>query len=224
MISIAYLGNVVDLWEKFDREGIYIDLGSDQTSLHNPWAGGYYPAGLSVKDANELIVRDPEKFKAHVQESLRRQSSAINKHTAKGTYFFDYGNAFLLEASRAGANVMDKEGKRFRYPSYVEDIMGPMFFDFGFGPFRWVCTSGRDTDLDLTDELAAHVLEEILQYAPTEIRSQLQDNISWIKQAKANKLVVGSKARILYANAEARIKIAEAFNKAVREKKKVQSY
>ena len=219
VVSIAYLGNVVDLWEKFDAEEIHVDLGSDQTSLHNPWAGGYYPVGLSVAEANEIMVRDPEKFKVYVQESLRRQSSSINNHTAKGTYFFDYGNAFLLEASRAGADVMNKEGMGFRYPSYVEDIMGPMFFDFGFGPFRWVCTSGMDTDLEFTDALAAHVLEEILQYAPKEIRAQLQDNIKWIKEAKANKLVVGSKARILYANAEARIKIAEAFNKAVSEGK-----
>lgn len=219
VISIAYLGNVVDLWEKLDAENIYVDIGSDQTSLHNPWAGGYYPAGFGLDEANEMMVNDPGKFKLWVQESLSRQATAINNHAAKGTYFFDYGNAFLLEASRAGAPVLDVEGKKFRYPSYVQDIMGPMFFDFGFGPFRWICTSGKQTDLDYTDSISTQILHELLQNADAEIRTQLQDNLTWIEQAKANNLVVGSKARILYAHAEARIKIAEAFNHAVREKK-----
>ena len=219
VVSIAYQGNIVDVWEKFDQENIYIDMGSDQTSLHNPWAGGYYPAGLSYEGANELMVKDPDEFKKKVQLSLRRQMNSINVHAAKGTYFFDYGNAFLLEASRAGADVMAKDGINFRYPSYVQDIMGPMCFDYGFGPFRWVCTSGREEDLDKTDQLAAEVLEGILRNAPEEIHSQLQDNINWIKAAKANKLVVGSKARILYADAEGRTKIAEAFNKAIAEKR-----
>jgi urocanate hydratase len=219
IVSIAYRGNIVDVWEKFDAENIYVDLGSDQTSLHNPWAGGYYPAGLSFHESNELMAVRPEKFKTHVQESLRRQAAAINKHAAKGTYFFDYGNAFLLEASRAGADVTAANGIDFRYPSYVQDIMGPLCFDYGFGPFRWVCTSGKESDLDITDKLAAHVLEQILQHAPEEIHPQLHDNISWIKQAKKNNLVVGSKARILYADAEGRIKIAVAFNRAIREGK-----
>ena len=219
VVSIAYQGNVVDVWEKFDRENIFVDLGSDQTSLHNPWAGGYYPVGLSYDDANELMVNDPDKFKNQVYQSLNRQIESINNHASKGTYFFDYGNAFLLEASRAGANVMAKDGINFRYPSYVQDIMGPMCFDYGFGPFRWVCTSGTEEDLDKTDQMAAAVLEDILKKAPEEIHSQLQDNINWIKAAKKNKLVVGSKARILYADAEGRIKIAEAFNKAIADKK-----
>ncbi len=219
VVSIAFQGNVVDVWEKFDKENIYIDLGSDQTSLHNPWAGGYYPVGFSYEQANETMVKDPAEFKKQVHESLKRHANAINKHVAKGTYFFDYGNAFLLEASRAGADVMAKDGINFRYPSYVQDIMGPMCFDYGFGPFRWVCTSGNDADLDKTDALAAQVLEEILKTAPEEIQSQLSDNINWIKAAKTNKLVVGSKARILYADAEGRMKIAEAFNKAIAEKK-----
>jgi urocanate hydratase len=219
VVSIAYQGNIVDVWEKFDQENIYIDLGSDQTSLHNPWAGGYYPAGLSYEDANELMVKDPDEFKMKVQLSLRRQMNSINVHAARGTYFFDYGNAFLLEASRAGADVMAKDGINFRYPSYVQDIMGPMCFDYGFGPFRWVCTSGKEEDLDKTDQLAAEVLEGILKKAPEEIHSQLQDNIDWIKAAKGNKLVVGSKARILYADAKGRTKIAEAFNKAIAEKR-----
>lgn len=216
VVSIAFIGNIVEVWEKFDDENIYVDLGSDQTSLHNPWAGGYYPVGLSFDSSNRLMVADPEKFKEAVQASLRRQVTAIKKHTAKGTYFFDYGNAFLLEASRAGADVMHADGINFCYPSYVQDIMGPLCFDYGFGPFRWVCTSGKDVDLDLTDQLAAEVLREILKHSPEEIHPQLNDNIKWITQAKQNNLVVGSKARILYAHAEGRIRIAEAFNNAVR--------
>ncbi|MBX2945369.1 MAG: urocanate hydratase [Cyclobacteriaceae bacterium] len=219
VVSIAYRGNIVDVWEKFDEENIYIDLGSDQTSLHNPWAGGYYPVGLSFNEANTMMAENPEKFKECVQQSLRRHADAINKHTKKGTYFFDYGNAFLLEASRAGADVMASDGINFRYPSYVQDIMGPMCFDYGFGPFRWVCTSGKDADLDYTDKLAKETLEEILKTAPREIQPQLTDNLNWISQAKQNKLVVGSKARILYADAAGRIKIAEVFNKAVAEGK-----
>lgn len=216
VISIAYRGNIVDVWERFDEEDIFVDLGSDQTSLHNPWAGGYYPVGLSFDESNRMMANDPYQFKKHVQESLRRQATAINRHAAKGTYFFDYGNAFLLEASRAGAEVMASDGINFRYPSYVQDIMGPMCFDYGFGPFRWVCTSGKEEDLDYTDNLALKVMEELLTKAPSEIHGQLTDNINWIKQAKANRLVVGSKARILYADAAGRIKIAEAFNAAIR--------
>jgi urocanate hydratase len=219
VVSIAFVGNIVEVWEKLDDENILIDLGSDQTSLHNPWAGGYYPVGLSLEESNRLMTNDPEEFKREVYNSLKRQATAINKHTARGTYFFDYGNAFLLEASRAGADVMAADGINFKYPSYVQDIMGPMCFDFGFGPFRWVCTSGKDADLDHTDHLAKEVLEGILKHAPLEIQSQLNDNIQWIRQAKSNKLVVGSKARILYADAEGRMKIAQAFNKAVREGK-----
>lgn len=215
VVSIAYLGNVVDVWEEFDKAGIYIDLGSDQTSLHNPWAGGYYPAGLSFDEANALMANDPEKFKNAVQESLRRQANAINRHTQKGTYFFDYGNAFLLEASRAGADIMAENGKDFKYPSYVQDIMGPMCFDFGFGPFRWVCASGKSEDLDKTDTIAQRVLEKLMENAPEEIKQQLSDNILWIKNAKKNKLVVGSQARILYADAEGRMLIAKAFNEAI---------
>ncbi len=215
VVSIAYDGNIVDVWEKFDKENIFIDLGSDQTSLHNPWAGGYYPAGLSYDDANELMASNPNLFKQKVQESLRRQADAINKHTAKGTYFFDYGNAFLLEASRAGANVMSDDGKKFKYPSYVQDIMGPMFFDYGFGPFRWVCTSGKPEDLEITDNIAAKVLTKLMNESPDEIVSQMADNIQWIEGAKANKLVVGSQARILYADAIGRISIAAEFNKAI---------
>ena len=219
VVSIAYQGNVVDVWEKFDRENVFVELGSDQTSLHNPWAGGYYPVGLSYEDSNQLMTSNPDEFRKRVQESLRRQASAINKHTAKGTYFFDYGNAFLLEASRAGADVMAPDNINFRYPSYVQDIMGPMCFDYGFGPFRWVCTSGKESDLEFTDQLAAEVLEEILAHSPDDICSQLQDNIQWIRSAKANRLVVGSQARILYAHAEGRIKIAAAFNEAIRKGK-----
>jgi len=215
VVSIAYLGNVVDVWECFDKENIKIDLGSDQTSLHNPWAGGYYPVGISFEEANEMMAKNPELFKEKVQESLRRQADAINKHTAKGTYFFDYGNAFLLEASRAGAAVMAENNIDFKYPSYVQDIMGPMCFDYGFGPFRWVCTSGKPEDLQKTDTIASQVLEELAKTAPNEIQQQMQDNIKWIKGAQENKLVVGSQARILYADAEGRIKIAEAFNQAI---------
>lgn len=215
VVSIAYLGNVVDVWECFDKENIKIDLGSDQTSLHNPWAGGYYPVGISFEEANEMMANNPELFKEKVQESLRRQAKAINKHTAKGTYFFDYGNAFLLEASRAGADVMAENNIDFKYPSYVQDIMGPMCFDYGFGPFRWVCTSGKPEDLQKTDTIASQVLEEMAKTAPDEIQQQMQDNIKWIKGAQENKLVVGSQARILYADAEGRVKIAEAFNQAI---------
>jgi urocanate hydratase len=219
IVSIAYQGNIVDVWEKFLKENISIELGSDQTSLHNPWAGGYYPAGLSFEESNKLMATKPDEFKKQVYASLRRQADAINQHAKRGTYFFDYGNAFLLEASRAGAEVMAADGINFRYPSYVQDIMGPMCFDYGFGPFRWVCTSGKQEDLDYTDQLATEVLIEISKTAPKEIQSQLTDNINWIKAAKANKLVVGSKARILYADAEGRIKIAEAFNEAIKNKK-----
>jgi urocanate hydratase len=215
IVSIAYQGNIVDVWEKFYQENIYVDLGSDQTSLHNPWAGGYYPVGLSYDEANVMMAQSPEEFKKKVHASLVRQVNAINQHAAKGTYFFDYGNAFLLEASRAGADVMAKDGINFRYPSYVQDIMGPMCFDYGFGPFRWVCVSGKSEDLDYTDKLAADVIQEILKTAPTEIHSQLHDNLNWIQSAKTNKLVVGSQARILYADAEGRIKIASAFNDAI---------
>lgn len=215
-ISLAYLGNVVEVWEKFDEEDIFIDLGSDQTSLHNPWAGGYYPVGTSFEDANQMMAENPDLFKEKVQESLRRHAKAVNNHTAKGTYFFDYGNAFLLEASRAGADVMAENGIDFRYPSYVQDIMGPMCFDYGFGPFRWVCTSGNPEDLAKTDEIACSILEEIRQNSPEEIQQQMADNIQWIKGAQENKLVVGSQARILYADAEGRIKIAKAFNKAIK--------
>lgn len=218
-ISIAYLGNIVDVWEKFDEENLYIDLGSDQTSLHNPWAGGYYPVGISFEEANEMMANNPELFKEKVQETLRRHALAINKHTAKGTYFFDYGNAFLLEASRAGADVMDKNGIDFRYPSYVQDIMGPMCFDYGFGPFRWVCASGKPEDLEKTDTIACAVLEEMINNSPEEIQQQMKDNIQWIKGAQQNKLVVGSQARILYADAEGRTKIAQAFNNAIRDGK-----
>lgn len=217
-ISIAYLGNIVDVWEKFDEANIQIDLGSDQTSLHNPWAGGYYPVDISFEDANEMMANNSELFKEKVQETLRRHAKAINKHTEKGTYFFDYGNAFLLEASRAGADVMSNNpsiGREFKYPSYVQDIMGPMCFDYGFGPFRWVCGSGKPEDLLKTDKIACDVLEEIMKDSPEEIQQQMADNIQWIKGAQENKLVVGSQARILYADAEGRMKIADAFNKAI---------
>lgn len=218
-ISIGYLGNIVDVWEKFDKENLHIDLGSDQTSLHNPWAGGYYPVGISFEEANEMMANKPELFKEKVQETLRRHALAINKHTAKGTYFFDYGNAFLLEASRAGADVMAENGIDFRYPSYVQDIMGPMCFDYGFGPFRWVCASGKPEDLEKTDTIACAVLEEMINNSPIEIQQQMKDNIQWIKGAQQNKLVVGSQARILYADAEGRTKIAQAFNNAIRDGK-----
>lgn len=215
VVSIAYLGNIVDVWEAFDREGIYVELGSDQTSLHNPWSGGYYPAELSFEESNELMAKNPELFKEKVQSTLRRHAEAINKHTAKGTYFFDYGNAFLLEASRAGAEVMAENNIDFKYPSYVQDILGPMCFDVGFGPFRWVCASGKPEELERTDTIACEVLEEIMRSSPTEIQQQMADNIQWIKGAQANKLVVGSQARILYADAEGRMRIAEAFNNAI---------
>ncbi|WP_340077852.1 urocanate hydratase [Leptobacterium sp. I13] len=217
VVSIAYHGNIVEVWEHFYEEGIYIDLGSDQTSLHNPWSGGYYPVGLTFEVANEMMAADPENFKKQVQESLRRQVAAINKHAAKGTYFFDYGNAFLLEASRAGAAIMADDGIHFKYPSYVQDIMGPMCFDYGFGPFRWVCASGKSEDLAKTDAIACTVLEEMAKNAPQEITQQMHDNIRWIKGAQDNKLVVGSQARILYADAEGRIKIAQAFNDAIKQ-------
>lgn len=215
VVSIAYLGNVVDIWERFDVENIHIDLGSDQTSLHNPWAGGYYPVGIPFEKANEMMSNNPELFKGEVQESLRRHAAAINKHNAKGTYFFDYGNAFLLEASRAGADIMADNGIDFKYSSYVQDIMGPMCFDYGFGPFRWVCASGKSEDLAKTDAIACQVLEEMMKNSPPEIQQQMADNIQWIKGAQENKLVVGSQARILYADAEGRVKIAEAFNNAI---------
>ena len=214
-ISIAYLGNIVEVWEKFDEANIHIDLGSDQTSLHNPWAGGYYPVGITFDEANIMMANQPELFKEKVQETLRRHADAINKHTAKGTYFFDYGNAFLLEASRAGADIMANNGIDFKYPSYVQDIMGPMCFDYGFGPFRWVCASGNPEDLAKTDAIACQVLEDIKQHSPEQIQQQMADNIQWIKGAQQNKLVVGSQARILYADAEGRMKIAEAFNQAI---------
>ncbi len=221
-VSIAYEGNVVEVWERFAEEEIYIDLGSDQTSLHNPWAGGYYPVQLSYEEANNMIANNPDKFKELVQETLRRHAAAVNKHTDKGTYFFDYGNAFLLEASRAGADVMNPTptiGREFKYSSYVQDILGPLCFDYGFGPFRWVCTSGKPEDLAYTDQLACDVLSEMAATAPAEINQQMQDNITWIKAAGENKMVVGSQARILYADAEGRIKIAQAFNKAIKEGK-----
>ena len=214
-LSVAYLGNVVDLWERLADEGIDVELGSDQTSLHNPWAGGYYPVGLSFEESKAMMAENPEEFKRRVQESLRRQVAAINRLADRGMYFFDYGNAFLLEASRAGADVNGADG-RFRYPSYVQDIMGPLFFDYGFGPFRWVCTAGNPADLEATDRIAARVLEEIRATAPDDIKGQLDDNIHWIKEAGANRLVVGSQARILYADSEGRSKIALAFNDAIR--------
>ena len=215
VVSIAYQGNIVEVWEKFDQENVFVELGSDQTSLHNPWAGGYYPVGYSFEESNEMMANEPERFKREVQATLVKHASAVNKHTAKGTYFFDYGNAFLLEASRAGADIMAENGIDFKYPSYVQDIMGPMCFDYGFGPFRWVCTSGNPKDLELTDQLASEVLTELMKTSPEEIQQQMADNIQWIKGAQENKLVVGSQARILYADAEGRAKIALAFNKAV---------
>ena len=213
-VSLAYQGNIVDLWEHFAHQNLRIELGSDQTSLHNPWSGGYYPVGLTFEESNRLMVEEPEKFKRVVQESLRRQVTAINKMAENGMYFWDYGNAFLLEASRAGADVMKADGT-FIYPSYVQDIMGPLFFDYGFGPFRWVCTSGKPEDLAVTDHIAATVLEEIAQTSPSEIEMQMRDNIHWIREAGKNKLVVGSQARILYADCEGRTKIATAFNEAI---------
>ncbi len=215
-ISLAYQGNVVDLWEKLAEENIPVDLGSDQTSLHNPWAGGYYPVGLSLEESNTMMAEEPEKFKERVQDSLRRQVAAINKLSERGMYFFDYGNAFLLESSRAGAEVLKSDGK-FRYPSYVQDIMGPLYFDYGFGPYRWVCTSSKAEDLAQTDKIAATVLENIRREAPAEISSQLDDNIHWIKEAAKNNLVVGSQARILYADSQGRIEIALEMNRAIRD-------
>ena len=216
IVSMAYVGNAVDLWERLAEENIRVDLGSDQTSLHNPWAGGYYPVGYSYEESNRMMAEEPERFKECVQESLRRQVAAINKLSAQGMYFFDYGNAFLLESSRAGADVMAEDG-RFKYPSYVQDIMGPMFFDYGFGPFRWVCTSGKAEDLEESDRIAAEVLEEIKKNSPADICGQMDDNIHWIREAGKNKLVVGSQARILYADCEGRTKIAQAFNRAIAE-------
>lgn len=215
VVSIAYIGNIVEIWERFYEENIFIHVGSDQTSLHIPWTGGYYPADISYDESNRLIREEPTKFKEEVQKTLRRHAAAINKHTERGTYFFDYGNAFLLESSRAGADVMAANGIDFKYPSYVQDILGPMCFDYGFGPFRWVCASGKSEDLDKTDEIAATVLQEIMENSPEEIQLQMQDNITWIKDAKKNKMVVGSQARILYADAEGRSKIAQAFNNAI---------
>lgn len=215
VVSLAYVGNVVDLWERLAAEDIHVDLGSDQTSLHNPWAGGYYPVGYSLEESKKMMAEEPERFKACVQESLRRQVAAINKLSAKGMYFFDYGNAFLLESSRAGADIMAENGK-FRYPSYVQDIMGPLYFDYGFGPFRWVCMSENPEDLAKSDAIAVKVLEEESKTAPEEIQGQLHDNIHWIEEAGRNKLVVGSQARILYADSEGRTKIALAFNEAIR--------
>ena len=215
IVSIAFIGNVIEVWEHFDKKNIFIHIGSDQTSLHIPWTGGYYPMDLSYEESNILIKKNPKLFKEKVQESLRRHANSIDKHSKKGTYFFDYGNAFLLESSRAGADVMAKNNIDFKYPSYVQDILGPMCFDFGFGPFRWVCASGNEKDLDKTDQIATNILQELMDNSPLEIQLQLQDNITWIKNAKSNNMVVGSKARILYADAEGRIKIAEAFNNSI---------
>ncbi len=217
VVSIAYQGNIVEVWEKFLEEDIYVDLGSDQTSLHNPWAGGYYPIGLSFEESNELMANNPEEFKIKIKDTLRRHANAVNRHTSKGTYFFDYGNAFLLEASRSGADVMSEDGIHFKYPSYVQDIMGPMCFDYGFGPFRWICASGKKVDLEKTDKIACKVLERLKLNAPKEIQQQMSDNIRWIKSANDNQLVVGSQARILYADSIGRIEIAIAFNEAIKE-------
>ena len=213
--SIAYIGNIVDLWERLVERNIHVDLGSDQTSLHNPWAGGYYPLGLSYEESNEMMANNPQEFKTRIQQTLKRHVKAINVLVENGMYFFDYGNAFLLESSRAGAEIMAEDGEHFRYPSYVQDIMGPMCFDYGFGPFRWVCASGNPKDLDTTDAIAEKVLEELKENAPEEIQQQMDDNIRWIKGAKENELVVGSQARILYADSEGRIEIARAFNQAI---------
>jgi len=215
-VSIAFHGNIVEVWETFADEDIFIDIGSDQTSLHNPWAGGYYPAGLSFEEANTMMAADPDLFRKHVKKSLVRQVDAINRHTARGTYFFDYGNAFLLEASRAGADILNPDGE-FRYPSYVQDIMGPVCFDYGFGPFRWVCCSNDPSDLEKTDSIAINAMERLLKKSPARIKEQMTDNIHWIREAGRNRLVVGSQARILYTDAEGRIAIASAFNKAVRD-------
>ena len=218
IISIAYIGNIVEVWECFDKKNIFVDIGSDQTSLHIPWTGGYYPVGLTFEESNILIRENPELFKKKVEESLLRHANSINNHTKKGTYFFDYGNAFLLESSRAGANVMAKNNIDFKYPSYIQDILGPMCFDFGFGPFRWVCASGDKNDLEKTDEIATKVLKKLMKNSPKETKQQMLDNINWIKNAKSNNMVVGSTARILYADSEGRIKIAKAFNDAISKK------
>jgi len=218
VISLAYNGNIVDLWEALVKKNIKVDIGSDQTSLHNPWSGGYYPADFTYEESNSLMAKNPEKFKKEVQKTLRRHTTAINELAKKGMYFFDYGNAFLLEASRAGANVKGTN-KEFKYPSYVQDILGPMCFDYGFGPFRWVCTSANPKDLDTTDKIALKVLKSLYKKSPKEIKQQLNDNIIWINDAKKNKLVVGSQARILYADSEGRIKIAQAFNEAIKKRK-----
>ncbi len=215
VVSLAYIGNVVDVWEAYYEQEVFVTVGSDQTSLHNPWSGGYYPVGYSFEDANRMIAEEPDEFKKAVQKSLVRQANAINKHAARGTYFFDYGNAFLLEASRAGADVLAIDGINFKYPSYVQDILGPMCFDYGFGPFRWVCTSGKPEDLRTTDRIALDVMKELQKQAPEEIKQQLADNIKWIADAEENRLVVGSQARILYADALGRTRIAKAFNDAV---------
>lgn len=217
VISLAYVGNVVEVWEAFDDQGIPVAVGSDQTSLHNPWSGGYYPVGMSVDDANEMMVQYPERFKREVQQSLVRHVEAINRHVDKGTYFFDYGNAFLLEASRAGAAIMAENQVDFRYPSYVESILGPLCFDYGFGPFRWVCTSCDPADLHQSDQIALRVLRELAQSASHDIKQQMWDNIRWIEEAEKNQLVVGSQARILYADAIGRLRIALAFNQAIKE-------
>jgi urocanate hydratase len=218
VVSLAYNGNIVDLWEALVKKNIKVDIGSDQTSLHNPWSGGYYPVEFTYEESNNLITNKPEKFKKEVQKTLRRHITAINELANKGMYFFDYGNAFLLEASRAGANVKGTD-KEFKYPSYVQDILGPMCFDYGFGPFRWVCTSANPKDIDTTDKIALKVLKSLYKKAPKEIKQQLNDNIIWINNAKKNKLIVGSQARILYADSEGRIKIAQAFNEAIKKRK-----
>ena len=219
VVSLAYHGNIITVWKEFYKNNVFIDIGSDQTSLHNPWSGGYYPESLDFKSANEMISNDPILFKLKVKESLLLHAEFINKHCEKGTYFFDYGNAFLLETSKAGGDVFSKDGVNFKFPSYVQDIMGPMCFDYGFGPFRWVCASNKQDDLDMTDEIACEVLEKLMINSPNEIKVQMQDNIDWIKAAKSNSLVVGSKARILYADSLGRVEIAKAFNKAIAEKK-----
>ncbi|MEM6877839.1 MAG: urocanate hydratase, partial [Bacteroidota bacterium] len=217
VVSLAYVGNVVEVWERFYEENIEVAVGSDQTSLHNPWSGGYYPAGISFEEGEQMIAQEPERFKALVQESLRRHAEAVAKHSDRGTYFFDYGNAFMLEADRAGAEMGADGQGNFKYPSYVQDILGPLCFDYGFGPFRWVCTSGKATDLRKSDQIAAQILHQLRAKAPEDIAQQLDDNIRWIEAAEGNQLVVGSQARILYADAEGRIEIARAFNRAIAE-------
>jgi len=219
IVSLAYHGNIITIWKEFYKNNIFIDIGSDQTSLHNPWSGGYYPEGIDFENANEMISNNPSLFKLKVKESLLLHAEFINKHCEKGTYFFDYGNAFLLETSKAGGDVFSDDGVNFKFPSYVQDIMGPMCFDYGFGPFRWVCASNKQEDLEITDKIACEVLEKLMINSPEEIKVQMQDNIDWIKAAKSNSLVVGSKARILYADSLGRVEIAKAFNKAIAEKK-----